>query len=402
VIIYLYYRGYAVAGSEIHRAPLAQQDEVLLCQALATHYNHELPLRIYRKENSNSVKWKASKSPGTYVIRLTVEHHAQSDQLRLESIKQQILSKLGLTRKPNVSHPLPKQFIWDTIYRADGINSFSDFTINHHHISQHRMHDLLRVFSVFNTNLRKQQRASPILKVNKKSLEDFVNKKKSKHDQHHYHPHNNNSNNNDKILKYQHAHTTNMLNYNTTTATITNPTTITNRTTTINPKSIHQLQHERHEGSQHLQYQPKNRLQYIHYRQQQQPPQQTLKHNNKNTINNNMKYKLPKIRHRSSESNNNNRYNDRRTFTYLTDISSDDSLTINYDNNFDKEDVEDNDSTLKYHHYVNEMNADTNSYADEDNEDFFGSTQEIITFAEKEPCSNHTIQQQPYGSAKQC
>jgi len=30
------------------------------------------------------------------------------------------LTKLGLSHKPNVSHPLPKQFIWETIYRVDG------------------------------------------------------------------------------------------------------------------------------------------------------------------------------------------------------------------------------------------------------------------------------------------
>ncbi|XP_054091487.1 uncharacterized protein LOC105219276 isoform X2 [Zeugodacus cucurbitae] len=55
-------------------------------------------------------------------------HSAHSDRARLESIKRQILTKLGLKHKPNVSHPLPKQFIWDTIYRADGIRSVvSDF-----------------------------------------------------------------------------------------------------------------------------------------------------------------------------------------------------------------------------------------------------------------------------------
>ncbi|XP_060661160.1 LOW QUALITY PROTEIN: inhibin beta chain [Drosophila nasuta] len=43
-----------------------------------------------------------------------------NDRVRLESIKRQILTKLGLSQKPNVSHPLPKQFIWETIYRADG------------------------------------------------------------------------------------------------------------------------------------------------------------------------------------------------------------------------------------------------------------------------------------------
>lgn len=43
-----------------------------------------------------------------------------SDQIRLESIKRQILTKLGLTQKPNVSQPMPKQFIWETLYRAEG------------------------------------------------------------------------------------------------------------------------------------------------------------------------------------------------------------------------------------------------------------------------------------------
>ncbi|XP_039967817.1 uncharacterized protein LOC120779536 isoform X3 [Bactrocera tryoni] len=65
-------------------------------------------------------------------------HSAHSDHARLESIKRQILTKLGLKQKPNVSHPLPKQFIWDTIYRADGIRSVvSDFDFGEN--GSHRM-----------------------------------------------------------------------------------------------------------------------------------------------------------------------------------------------------------------------------------------------------------------------
>lgn len=63
-------------------------------------------------------------------------HSAHSDRARLESIKRQILTKLGLKQKPKVSHPLPKQFIWDTIYRADGIRSVVtdfDFSENGSH-----------------------------------------------------------------------------------------------------------------------------------------------------------------------------------------------------------------------------------------------------------------------------
>ncbi|XP_017481559.1 PREDICTED: uncharacterized protein LOC108370686 [Rhagoletis zephyria] len=58
-------------------------------------------------------------------------HDTLSDRVRLESIKRQILTKLGLKHRPNVSHPLPKQFIWDTIYRADGIRRVvSEFDFN--------------------------------------------------------------------------------------------------------------------------------------------------------------------------------------------------------------------------------------------------------------------------------
>ncbi|XP_037926020.1 uncharacterized protein DDB_G0283357 isoform X2 [Hermetia illucens] len=46
-------------------------------------------------------------------------HQFDSDQIRLESIKHQILSKLGLKSKPNVTQTLPKQFIMETIYRAE-------------------------------------------------------------------------------------------------------------------------------------------------------------------------------------------------------------------------------------------------------------------------------------------
>lgn len=82
-----------------------------------TLYNYQLytdnaptDYNIYNKYNNNNLYKKMNKqhtiSPG--------------DLVRLESIKRQILTKLGLTHKPNVSNPLPKQFIWETIYRADG------------------------------------------------------------------------------------------------------------------------------------------------------------------------------------------------------------------------------------------------------------------------------------------
>lgn len=41
-----------------------------------------------------------------------------SDHSRLESIKQQILLKLGMKNKPNITDSLPKQYIYDTLRRS--------------------------------------------------------------------------------------------------------------------------------------------------------------------------------------------------------------------------------------------------------------------------------------------
>ncbi|XP_057658554.1 inhibin beta chain [Diorhabda carinulata] len=43
----------------------------------------------------------------------------ETDRLRLEAIKKQILQKLGLRQKPNVTHSLPKDVILETLYRAE-------------------------------------------------------------------------------------------------------------------------------------------------------------------------------------------------------------------------------------------------------------------------------------------
>lgn len=52
----------------------------------------------------------------------------ETDKLRLEAIKKQILQKLGLRQKPNVTNSLPKEIIWQTLYRAEDENS--DFLSN--------------------------------------------------------------------------------------------------------------------------------------------------------------------------------------------------------------------------------------------------------------------------------
>lgn len=51
----------------------------------------------------------------------------ETDKLRLEAIKKQILQKLGLKHKPNVTKSLPKEVLMETIFRAedDDIRNFS-------------------------------------------------------------------------------------------------------------------------------------------------------------------------------------------------------------------------------------------------------------------------------------
>lgn len=42
-----------------------------------------------------------------------------TDELRIEVIKQQILSKLGLKQKPNITSSIPREVVLDTLWRAD-------------------------------------------------------------------------------------------------------------------------------------------------------------------------------------------------------------------------------------------------------------------------------------------
>lgn len=53
------------------------------------------------------------------LYKSSTETKTATDNLRLEAIKRQILSKLGLRQKPNVTHSLPKEVIMQTLYRAE-------------------------------------------------------------------------------------------------------------------------------------------------------------------------------------------------------------------------------------------------------------------------------------------
>jgi inhibin beta len=48
-----------------------------------------------------------------------VQPEHKRDEIRLETIKRQILSKLGLKEKPNITSPVPREVILETLYRAE-------------------------------------------------------------------------------------------------------------------------------------------------------------------------------------------------------------------------------------------------------------------------------------------
>lgn len=54
----------------------------------------------------------------------TDKFRSQSDSIRLEAIKHQILMKLGLKDKPNVTHHLPREVIMETLFRAEESGGF--------------------------------------------------------------------------------------------------------------------------------------------------------------------------------------------------------------------------------------------------------------------------------------
>lgn len=51
----------------------------------------------------------------------------ESDKLRLEAIKKQILQKLGLRSKPNVTHSLPREVVIETLNRAEERDFFRGY-----------------------------------------------------------------------------------------------------------------------------------------------------------------------------------------------------------------------------------------------------------------------------------
>lgn len=76
---------------------------------------------IYVSQLEKTAMEDSSRRPScpNCLYKSSTETKTATDNLRLEAIKRQILSKLGLRQKPNVTHSLPKEVIMQTLYRAE-------------------------------------------------------------------------------------------------------------------------------------------------------------------------------------------------------------------------------------------------------------------------------------------
>jgi hypothetical protein len=77
---------------------------------------------------SSEYSRKTSEGVGLTNQQEDIQSPQLSDHGRLEAIKFQILLKLGLKNKPNVTSSLSKQFIFDTLQRS-GENAINDYTL---------------------------------------------------------------------------------------------------------------------------------------------------------------------------------------------------------------------------------------------------------------------------------
>ncbi|RZC41282.1 TGFb propeptide domain containing protein [Asbolus verrucosus] len=104
----------------------------LLCSTMTVvsgeRLRHHRAEDVYVSQLERSAVEESSKTPvvtcPNCLYKNGREVKAETDNLRLEAIKRQILSKLGLRHKPNVTHSLPREVIMETLSRAEDNSDF--------------------------------------------------------------------------------------------------------------------------------------------------------------------------------------------------------------------------------------------------------------------------------------
>ncbi|KAL3270527.1 hypothetical protein HHI36_021066 [Cryptolaemus montrouzieri] len=88
------------------------------------HHSHDEDIYVSQLEENLSGK-KTASCPNCVYRSSNRNQKVDTDNLRLEVIKKQILSKLGLRNKPNVTYSLPREVVLETLYRAENSEFFS-------------------------------------------------------------------------------------------------------------------------------------------------------------------------------------------------------------------------------------------------------------------------------------
>lgn len=87
------------------------------------HHHGDIEADYYRSQLEKSSIEEASETPviscPNCFYKTDRGLKSQTDSIRLEAIKRQILSKLGLRHKPNITHSLPRELILETLSRAE-------------------------------------------------------------------------------------------------------------------------------------------------------------------------------------------------------------------------------------------------------------------------------------------
>lgn len=109
------------------RNTMVNGNEVIQKKSKATCPNCVMDLNNAEiQARSNKIRARFQSPKSTFKIPAPTFKSINTDSLRLEAIKQQILSKLGLKSKPNITHEFSKQTILNTLSRADDMNWQND------------------------------------------------------------------------------------------------------------------------------------------------------------------------------------------------------------------------------------------------------------------------------------
>lgn len=310
----------------------------------------------------NIVRTRFQSSKSNFEMSAPPVKAINTDTLRLEAIKQQILSKLGLKAKPNITHEFSKQTILNTLSRADDMNMqndefeangrnhydrhlFDSNSINTNYNNIHNHYDFVTSKNHIINNMNTTYRDSTF--TNNHIIHDIDNRINI----------DNNDNHNNKNLMDSKSSINNNINTN------------------YNPKHHITQKH-------HTSYHPSKSKSHKCSQPDKHKSTTTkmpLDHNNyRNSIsNNNHKFKVHRNRTTINEPKN---FYEINNFSDISDHSDNNLLFVNEDDSYhiDGQLMQRHD----FHQQPEQLNQPPDNH-DAEPDDYFGRTREVITFAEQ-------------------